>query len=272
MPGSSIVRMKQRRQSQKNAVLFNTGNAVISGCEFTMNTAVNYSAVYNTGSIHQISTDINNNTAEESCAVYNSGEYILTEGSISSNTAKVRFGGIINDGTFTVDSGSISSNKCKGECQYGLAMLNRGKVILRDNAFLSFNNDVLMVFGYGSTDPTVEVENELTANTPIITLTPAVADNSAADGFRLNFSTKKQLVFGKLDECAKLAATNYQADKYAIDDNGCLKWDGFADNEFGFNRKILIIGISVIACAAVAAVVFVQISKIKKKKADNKSA
>ncbi|MCR5263317.1 MAG: hypothetical protein K6D94_05545 [Clostridiales bacterium] len=256
--------------SPDTAALWNTGKCVISGSEITMCTATNYCAVYNTGSIHQISTDVNNNTSEETCAVYNSGEYVLTEGSVSSNTAKVRFGGIINDGTFTVDSGSISSNKSKGDCQYGLAMVNRGKVILRDNAFLSFNNDVLMVFGYGQTDPRVEVENELTANTPIITLTPAVSDPSRPDGFRLDFGTKKQLVFGKLDECSKLTATDHIADEYIIGDDGRLKWDGFADNDEGKGRVVLIVGVCVIAAAAVGGTVAATVIRAgrKKKKAE----
>ena len=250
------------------AALWNSGKAVISGAEITMCTAQKYSAVYNTGSLHQISTDINNNTASETCAVYNSGEYILTEGSISSNTAQVRFGGIINDGTFTVDSGSISSNKCKGDCAFGLAMVNRGKVILRDNAFLSFNNDVLMVFGYSSADPVVEVENELTANTPVITVTPAVSDSSRPDGFRLDFSTKKQLITGKADEFSKLTASDYQADRYGIGDDGKIKWEGFADTDEGRGRVMLIVGVSVIAAAAVIGAVVSAVIRAKKKKTE----
>ncbi|MGI6742107.1 MAG: hypothetical protein ACOX4O_00380 [Eubacteriales bacterium] len=247
------------------AVIWNSGSAAINISEFSMNEAVNYSAVYNTGSFNQIGTTISSNTASESYCVYNGGNYVLTEGGISSNTAMIRFGGIINDGSFQVDSGSISSNKSKGECQLGLAIVNRGKIILNDNAFLSFNNDVLMICGDNS-KPEVEIKNTLTANTPIITLTPAREDPSSENGFKTDYRLKEALVTGEISEVEKLAVTVNGAYKYKINDNGRISWDGIADNDDGKNFKIIIIGVCVIIAAAAAAFIYVIFSRNKARK------
>ena len=247
------------------AVIWNSGSAAINISEFSMNEAVNYSAVYNTGSFNQIGTTISSNTASESYCVYNGGNYVLTEGGISSNTAMIRFGGIINDGSFQVDSGSISSNKSKGECQLGLAIVNRGKIILNDNAFLSFNNDVLMICGDNS-KPEVEIKNTLTANTPIITLTPAREDPSSENGFKTDYRLKEALVTGEISEVEKLAVTVNGAYKYKINDNGRISW-GIADNDDGKNFKIIIIGVCVIIAAAAAAFIcHISRNKARKRK------
>ena len=249
------------------AVIWNSGSAVINASEFTMNEAVNYSTVYNTGSFKQIATNISSNTAFETCCVYNSGDYVLTEGGISSNTAMIRFGGIINDGSFQVDSGSISSNKSKGDCRLGLAVVNRGKIILNDNAFLSFNNDVLMIYGENS-KPEVEITNTLTANTPIITLTPARADPVSENGFKTDYHLKEVLVTGELSEVEKLAVTVNGAFKYKINDSGRISWDGIAETDDGKNFTIIVTGVSLIILAAASAFIYVKVSRNRAKKKD----
>ncbi len=260
-------------EANEAAVIWNSGSATINVSEFSMNEAVNYSAVYNIGSFTQIATTISNNTASESCCVYNGDDYVITEGSISSNTAMVRFGGIINDGNFKVDSGSISSNKSKGDCQLGLAIVNREKISLNDNAFLSFNNDVLMIYGENS-KPEVEITNTLIANTPIITLTPAREDPSSENGFKTNYRLKEALVTGELSEVEKLAVTVNGAFKYKINDKGRISLDGIADNDEGKNLKIIVTGVCVIILAAAAAFVYVTVSrnKTEKKAKSNKVA
>lgn len=266
--------------------LVNTGEvdrtqAILNAVQITSCEAAQASAVLNSGVLTIAECEMNYNTASECFTVVNYGTTTMNGGSISSNTANGWGGGIVNYGTYIIDSGSVSSNKSKGY-EYGLAFFNYAAIELRNNAFISFNNDVLMIFGVpDSNDPVINIESSLTANTPVITLTPAVYDETSEHCVAVDYTITAKLIKSEsidsaslADEIEKTAVTNDAAKKkaYSIDPEGALRCDGRVKTDGDSTVLIIIVVSASVAVIAVIVIAMIAVRSKRKKTAAAKNS
>lgn len=214
----------------------------------TFNEAANAAAIYNNGYIELDDAQITYNIAEISTGgIYNNGHFVMRGGSVSMNESDGICGGVMNTGRFEMYNGSISSNKSAEMTAMG--MYNRDELLLGEHCFISFNNDVLMDVG-----ATVEVLSELTANTPVATLTLP----ELKKGISVVTGTEESLISAS----EKIAVTGTERGTWYIDTEGILRYE----------RETLSLPYQVIIIISAAAIIiiFVLISiQIKKRKGSN---
>ena len=225
-------------------VIYNWGEMLMlnPATVLTFNEATEGAAVYNNGKFVLQDAQITYNKASSSAGgVLNGGQFIMNGGSISMNESAKFAGGIVNlDGIFEMYDGSVSSNKA---AEYAQGIYHSGNMILGEHCFISFNNDVYVTNG-----ATVEVVSDLTANTPVATLT---LENGYVKG--------TQIVTGHESMAEKIAITGDGKGTWSLDTEGKLQ---FERTPLSLPYQIVI----VISAAAVIIIVVIISVRTKKKR------
>lgn len=219
----------------------------VNNTTMTFNEADNGAVIYNNGYFELNDAQITYNTASISGGgIANYGDLLMLGGSVSMNESNQIAGGVANHGKFEMKGGSVSSNKSELSAK---GVLNADELILSDNCFISFNNDVMMAEG-----ATIQVTSILTANTPVATLT---LDES-------EYIKGTQIIIG--DETILTSAS----EKIAITQTDNGTWSIGIDGRLIYERAPLtltyqiVIAVSALIVIAVVVIISVRIRRRRK--------